>query len=178
VFGIAPAAAVVGGAPAADQIIARHVVLIIGGHSLCSGVAIAPDLVLTAAHCVLSNGKYQLLTFEGRRSIVKEVASVVPHPQFAPTPAAPHLPLLKLAAGPAAKLIPVAFSDRRAPPLVGDRFIVAGFGVAVQGDRRSAGRLRAATLMATDRPSSQQLSLVDPQRLGESAGLGVCNGDS
>jgi len=61
---------------------------------------------------------------------------------------------------------------------VGDRFIVAGFGVAVQGDRKTAGKLRAVTLMATDRPSSQQLSLVDPQKLGETAGLGVCNGDS
>ena len=57
-------------------------------------------------------------------------------------------------------------------------FIVAGFGVAVQGDRKTAGKLRAVTLVATDRPSSQQLSLVDPQKLGETAGLGVCNGDS
>jgi len=63
-------------------------------------------------------------------------------------------------------------------PAVGDRFIVAGFGVAVQGDRKTAGKLRAVTLVATDRPSSQQLSLVDPQKLGETAGLGVCNGDS
>ena len=74
--------------------------------------------------------------------------------------------------------MPAAFSDRRAPPSVGDRFVVAGFGVAVPGDRKSAGLLRAATLVATDRPSPQQLSLVDPQTLGESAGLGVCNGDS
>jgi secreted trypsin-like serine protease len=174
----APAGAMVGGAPPAEQAIARHVVLIIGGHSLCSGVAVAPDLVLTAAHCVLSNGRYQLVTFEGRRSTVKEVTKVVPHPQFAPSADAPDLALVKLALQAGANLTPVAFSDRRAPPLVGDRFIVAGFGVAVQGDRKTAGRLRAATLVATDRPSSQQLSLVDPHKLGESAGLGVCNGDS
>jgi secreted trypsin-like serine protease len=174
----APAGAMVGGAPAAEQAIARHVVLIVGGHSLCSGVAVASDLVLTAAHCVLGNGRYQLVTFEGRRSTVKEVAKVVPHPQFSPSADAPDLALAKLAAQAGANLMPAAFSDRRAPPLVGDRFIVAGFGVAVQGDRKTAGKLRAATLMATDRPSSQQLSLVDPRKLGESAGLGVCNGDS
>jgi secreted trypsin-like serine protease len=173
-----PAAAMVGGAPPAEQSIARHVVLIVGGHSLCTGVAIAPDLVLTAAHCVLSNGRYQLLAFEGRRSAVKEVAKVVPHPQFSPSADAPDLALVKLAAQAGANLNPAAFSDRRAPPLVGDRFIVAGFGVAVQGDRKTAGRLRAATLVATDRPSSQQLSLIDPRKLGETAGLGVCNGDS
>jgi secreted trypsin-like serine protease len=177
-LGAAPAAALVGGAPAADQSLARHVVLIVGGHSLCSGVAIAPDLVLTAAHCVMANGKYRLVAFDGRRSIVKDVASVAAHPQFSPRTDSPDLALVKLAAQPPAKLAPAAFSDRRVPPSVGDRFIVAGFGVAVQGDRKTAGRLRAATLVATDRPSSQQLSLIDPQKLGESPGLGVCNGDS
>jgi len=153
-------------------------VLIAGERSLCSGVAIAPDLVLTAAHCVFDNGKYRLVTFEGRRSGSKEVTAVTPHPQFSPRSDAPDLALVKLAARPAPNLIPVAFSDRRAPPSVGDRFIVAGFGVAVQGDRKSAGKLRAATLVATERPNSQQLSLVDPLKLGDSAGLGVCNGDS
>jgi hypothetical protein len=173
-----PAAAIVGGAPFADRAIARHVVLIVGGHSLCTGVAIAPDLVLTAAHCVLSNGKYRLLAFDGRRAVVKDVASVTPHPQFSLRADAPDLALVKLAPPLAANLAPAAFSDRRAPPSVGDRFIVAGFGVGVQGDRRTAGKLRAATLVATDRPSSQQLSLVDPNKLGDSAGFGVCNGDS
>src|SRR5207302_3789615 len=100
----APAFALVGGATLADQIIARHVVLIVGGHSLCSGVAIASDLVLTAAHCVLSNGRYQLLAFEGRRSTVKDVATVVPHPQFSPSADAPDLALVKLAAQAGANL--------------------------------------------------------------------------
>ena len=56
--------------------------------------------------------------------------------------------------------------------------LVAGFGVGVQGDRKTAGKLRAATLVAADRPNSQQLTLIDPQKLGEAAGFGVCNGDS
>jgi S1-C subfamily serine protease len=172
-----PAGAIVGGAPFADQAIARHVVIIVGARNLCTGVAIAPDLVLTAAHCVPSAGKYRLVTFEGRRPEVKDVASVAAHPQFSPRADAPDLALVKLAA-PVANLTPVAFSERRVPPSVGDRFIVAGFGVGVQGDRKTAGRLRAVTLVATDRPSSQQFSLIDPQKLGEAAGFGVCNGDS
>jgi hypothetical protein len=175
---LSSAAAMVGGARPAEQAIARYTVLIVGGHNLCSGVAIAPDLVLTAAHCVLANGKYRLLAFDGRRPVIKDVASVAPHPQFSPRADAPDLALVKLAAPPPPNLTPAPFSDRRAPPTVGDRFIVAGFGVAVQGDRKTAGVLRAATLVATDRPNSQQLSLVDPQKLGEKAGLGVCNGDS
>jgi S1-C subfamily serine protease len=172
-----PAGAIVGGAPFADQAIARHVVIIVGARNLCTGVAIAPDLVLTAAHCVPSAGKYRLVTFEGRRPEVKDVASVAAHPQFSPRADAPDLALVKLAA-PVANLTPVALSERRVPPSVGDRFIVAGFGVGVQGDRKTAGKLRAVTLVATDRPSSQQFSLIDPQKLGEAAGFGVCNGDS
>jgi secreted trypsin-like serine protease len=174
----APTSAMVGGAPLADQSLARHVVLIVGGQSLCSGVAIAPDLVLTAAHCVSSNGKYRLVVFEGRQPVVKEITSVAAHPQFSPRADAPDLALVKLAAPPVPNLAPATLSDRRVPPSVGDRFIVAGFGVAVQGDRKTAGKLRAVTLVATDRPSSQQLSLVDPHKLGEARGLGVCNGDS
>ena len=76
----APAAAIVGGAPFADRAIARHVVLIVGGHSLCSGVAIAADLVLTAAHCVTANAKYRLLAFVGRRPVATDVASVAALP--------------------------------------------------------------------------------------------------
>ena len=40
----APASALVGGAPLAEQVLARHVALVMGGQSLCTGVAVAPDL--------------------------------------------------------------------------------------------------------------------------------------
>src|SRR4051812_6632336 len=123
-----PAPAMAGGATFADQMIARHVVLILGGHSLCSGVAIAADLVLTAAHCVSENGKYRLVVFEGRRAIVKDAAQVVAHPQYSPRADAPDIALIKLTPSASSKLSPAAFSDRRAPPSVGERFVVAGFG--------------------------------------------------
>src|SRR5262249_40194567 len=171
-LGAAPTAAWVGGAPMAEQGLARHVVLIVGGHNLCTGVALAPDLVLTAAHCVMANGRYRLRAFEGRRPSVKEVASIAPHPQFSLRSDSPDLAVVKLAAQPPANLAPVVLSDRRAPPSVGDRFIVVGFGVAVQGDSRTAGRLRAAAPGATDRPRSPQLRLGGPRKPGEAGRLG------
>jgi len=173
-----PAIALVGGAPPAVQSIARHVVLIVGGGTACTGVAIAPDLVLTAAHCVMNGGKFRLASYEGTRPTIRNVASVAAHPQFTLRDDAPDVGLVKIAPQPPGQLLPVPLSDRRAPITVGDRFIVAGFGVSKPGDRRSAGKLRAATLVATGRPNNQLVSLTDPRTLGEKAGLGVCNGDS
>jgi hypothetical protein len=173
-----PALALVGGAPPAVQSIARHVVLIVGGGTACTGVAIAPDLVLTAAHCVMNGGKFRLASYEGTRPTIRNVASVAAHPQFTLRDDAPDVGLVKIAPQPPGQLLPVPLSDRRAPITVGDRFIVAGFGVSKPGDRRSAGKLRAATLVATGRPNNQLVSLTDPRTLGEKAGLGVCNGDS
>jgi Trypsin len=173
-----PAVAVVGGAGPAIQQIAQHVVLIVGSNGACSGVVIAPDLVLTAAHCVMKGGRFRLAAFENNRLVVRNVTSVAAHPQFAPRDDAPDVALIKVAPQPNANLLPIPFSDRRAPILVGDRFIVAGYGVSTAGDRRSAGKLRAATLIATGKPSTQIVSLIDPETLGEKAGLGVCNGDS
>jgi hypothetical protein len=126
----------------------------------------------------MNGGKFRLASFEGPRPTVRNVINVAAHPQFTLQDDAPDVGLVKIARQPPGQLLPVTFSDRRAPITVGDRFIVAGFGVSKPGDRRSAGKLRAATLMATGRPNSQLVSLIDPQTLGEKAGLGVCNGDS
>jgi hypothetical protein len=60
----------------------------------------------------------------------------------------------------------------------GDRFVVAGYGVAVRGDGKSGGTVRAATLVATGQPGTLQIRLADPATRGERAGLGACTGDS
>jgi secreted trypsin-like serine protease len=175
---VAPAAAIVGEAKPVDPAVAPHVVMIAGAPGVCSGVAIAPDLVLTAAHCVSKSGSYKIAALdERRRMTARAVEKTAAHPQFAPRDDAPDVALVKLAAKPPPKLMPVPFSERRVIT-VGDHFIVAGFGLTNQTDRKSAGKLRTATLMATNKPNSQIINLVDPDTLGEKAGLGVCNGDS
>src|SRR5258708_37786448 len=79
-----PAAAMVGGAGAAPAEIGRSVVLIVGSRgNFCSGVALARDLVLTVAHCVLPGSEYKIVEFDAaKQPLLRDVARVVAHPGF------------------------------------------------------------------------------------------------
>src|SRR3954468_11679160 len=79
-----PAGAIVGGAAAAPPEIARAVVLIVGSRgNFCSGVALAPDLVLTAAHCVLPGADYKIVEYDAaRQPQLRDVSHVRAHPSF------------------------------------------------------------------------------------------------
>src|SRR5215475_13495920 len=82
---MAPAVGLVGGAVPADDVLARHVVMVIGGHRTgCTGTAISQNLVLTAAHCVPPGARYGV--FEAgasRRGKPNSVASLERHSLFA-----------------------------------------------------------------------------------------------
>ena len=64
------------------------------------------------------------------------------------------------------------------PIMVGSRFTIAGIGVTVRGDGKSGGTIRVAGLVATGRPGTLQIRLVDPVGQGTREGLGACTGDS
>ena len=74
----------VGGAGAAPPGIARAVVLIVGSRgNSCSGVALARELVLTAAHCVLPGADYKIVEYDAaRQPQLRDVTSVTAHPKF------------------------------------------------------------------------------------------------
>ena len=64
------------------------------------------------------------------------------------------------------------------PIVVGSRFTIAGIGVTVRGDGKSGGAIRVAGLVATGKPGTLQIRLVDPVSQGTRDGLGACTGDS
>jgi secreted trypsin-like serine protease len=51
-------------------------------------------------------------------------------------------------------------------------------GVAIRGDGRSGGTIRAADLVVTGKPGTLQIRLVDEATQGGRDGLGACTGDS
>src|SRR5215472_5676231 len=175
--------AMVGGAPPANEDAAGAVVMLTGSHgTFCSGVALTPDLVLTAAHCVLPGAGYKLVEFDAaRQPVLKDLGAIVRHRDFDVNAVLRHrvtadVALVKVAT--ALKIHPAPLAPDGGSVAVGDRFVVAGYGVAVRGDGKTGGTLRAATLVATGQPGTLQIRLADPATKGDSAGLGACTGDS
>ena len=181
----APADAMVGGATdVTGSGLGRHAVLIVGSRgNSCTGVALAPDLVLTVAHCVLPGAEYRIVEYDAaHRPQLRPVISVAPHPSFKLETMLAHratadVALLKLADPLAAPTIPAPLTTRTTFA-AGERFTVAGYGLTVRGDGKTGGTVRAADLVATSRPGTLQVRLVDPATGGARPGLGACTGDS
>ena len=175
--------AMVGGAPPAGERAGGAVVMLTGSHgTFCSGVALTRDLVLTAAHCVLPGAGYKLVEFDAaRQPVLQDLGTIVRHPDFDVNAVLRHrvtadVALIKLAAP--MRLVPAPLASDAGSVAAGDHFVVAGYGVAVRGDGKTGGTVRAATLVATGQPGTLQIRLADPATRGERAGLGACTGDS
>lgn len=180
----APAGAMVGGAAAPAGDIARAVVTIVGSRgNFCSGALIAPDLVLSAAHCVGPGADYKIVHYDAQRQPqLLDVRRVAAHPEFDMRAILGHrasadVALLQLGK-PLAGKSPLPIGAPRDPLEAGQSFTVAGIGVAVRGDGKSGGVARAAALIATGRPGRLQIRLVDPATNNTREGLGACTGDS
>ena len=179
-----PAHAIVGGAAAAPETIARSVVTIVGSRgNFCTGSVIAPSLVLTVAHCVQPGADYKIVQYGADKTPqLQDVKSVAIHPGFRMEAMLAHratadVALLRLAS-PATGKTPAPLGMPQLPIAVGAKFTIAGVGVTVRGDGKSAGAVRTAALVAAGKPGTLQIRLVDPATMGAREGLCACTGDS
>jgi secreted trypsin-like serine protease len=179
-----PAHAIVGGGAPSTEGVARSVVTIVGSRgNFCTGVLIAPQLVLTAAHCVPAGADYKIVEYGAdRQPSLQDVKAVAIHPGFNMGAMQAHratadVALLQLKAPPKGKATATVGAPN-IPIMVGGRFTIAGIGVTARGDGKSGGTIRVAGLVATGRPGTLQIRLVDPVGQGAREGLGACTGDS
>jgi len=176
-----PAFAISGNAPPASGFAARPIVMLTDDREdLCTGTALTPDLVLTAAHCVTRPIGYEVKAYQNGQAI--KVRSIARHPRFdmaayAASRATADIALVKLVAPLPDIIVPASLAPSRRVN-VGDTLVIAGFGVTIAGTPRGLGVPRMAELTVTGKPGSLQIRLVDPKTRNVTAGLGGCTGDS
>ena len=182
---VCPASAMVGGA---QEIPAAHTqpeVMFVGSSgNFCTGVAIARDLVLTAAHCVHAGDSYKLVELDFNDKPIPQGHSggrappAVQSQDHAGTPhATADVALMKLEL-PLFGATRAAHCTPRPRISAGERFCRARLRRRqFAATATSAGRLREAALVATGQPGNLQLRLVDPATGGTRPDLGACTGD-
>ena len=182
-LGALPAKAVVGGregGPAADSTL--MVLNARGG--VCSGIVLSARAILTAAHCAAGGTELRIHWREAGEPILIAPATVSLHPEFDAGAIRSRrrsidLALIRLADPLPARFAPAELIDGPLPP-AGSSVTLAGYGVAREGEARSTGTYRSATLAAIEPygPSRILLWAADPAGAGKQPGASACQGDS
>lgn len=177
----APALAITGQAPPASGALARAIVMLTDANEdLCTATALAREVVLTAAHCVIGERTRAVKVYQTGTMIA--VRAIVRHPAFnakayASARATADLALVKLDKPLPDIVAPVALAAPRRVA-VGETLTIAGFGVTRAFTPYGLGIPREAKLAVTGEPGSLQIRLVDPATRNSRSGLGACTGDS
>ncbi|WGD30390.1 trypsin-like serine protease [Ancylobacter sp. WKF20] len=172
-----PARAIVGGVPADADLKAETAMIVSTRGAACTGVVLAPTVLLTAAHCVQPAADYAVAVFEAAGPRLIPISRIAVHPSFDPNSFAtrrptPDLALVRLSEALPASFRPATLTAEVALPAQRTGFVIAGFGVTKDGDGKSAGTLRMASLPSIGTTGGIMV------RLSDGAAKGGCTGDS
>ena len=145
---------------------------------VCTGIILERDAVLTAGHCVAGTGQIRLHWRTSGEPVLKEPASVVLHPGYNGRAIAERTRSIDLALIRLKEPLPNEFAAADlmagAQPRAGAKLTVAGYGLAREGDARSSGTYRAASLNVVEPYGPGKLLLW----ASNATQAGACTGDS
>ena len=180
-----PALAVVGGVTPRDTQGTRASTVRVetSRGELCSGAVIAPQIVLTAAHCLMDGGSISVVSLDPRFKPRRQpVLAVLPHPSFVPgttprTQPGTDLALLRLTQALPDDMEPLSLGGGL---WQGETVTMAGYGLSSENNKRSARQLRETQLLNVGNYTTQNTVkvAVDIESRGETPGAGACRGDS
>jgi hypothetical protein len=174
---VSPAAALGGDAVSetGGRLESRTVMVLGSRGSVCTGTVLTQTIILTAGHCVSGSGQYAVAYKEtGGSPTLQEVRQVVRHPDFkAGSRVSIDMALVRLKLPLPSRFAGVSLDNDIENDGVGSSKTIAGFGLAREGDEKSAGTLRAATVNILPRyyPRFFRLGLAG-------GGIAICKGDS
>ncbi|MCJ2138949.1 trypsin-like serine protease [Methylobacterium sp. E-066] len=169
-----PAGAIVGGAEAP----AGGAVMVLSSNGgVCTGLVLAPDTVLTAAHCAAAGREHRVHFRDAAGApVLVEVSAQATHPGYDAGAASGRRRSIDLALIRTATPLPPLFAPvtlSAALPRAGESLTLSGYGAARPGDPRSTGTYRSVALPVIE-PHGPSRILV---WLKGDAG-GGCQGDS
>lgn len=172
------AGAIVGASSEAHPMARSSVMVLNSRGGVCSAVVVAPDVVLTAGHCVAGGGEHRVHWKAGGAPVLVAPAEVKRHPGFSAGAEKTRqrsidLALVRLPAALPGAFGPASLSTGGAAKGAG--VTVAGYGVAREGDGRSSGTFRAAALNVVEPYGPGRILLWAAPPAGEA---GACQGDS
>jgi Trypsin len=182
--GSAHAHAINGGKNASAEIAAQTVLIVSTRGSTCSAAVIARDLLLTAGHCVQPEASYAISINEGAGPHIVPITRIVLHPnydphQFEKRKPSPDIAIVKISEPLPARFRQARLATERALPKQGETFTLAGYGFSIEGDPRSAGKVRMVTLPTIGTTTFGAIggSMVRVSA-GHGSSAGACDGDS
>jgi len=174
-----PAHAIVGGAPDQGPLSRATLMVLSSKGGMCSAIVVAPDAVLTAAHCMTGASDHRVhFRDEGGQPVLIVPKAEAVHPGYDAKAIEARrrsidLALVRLPEPLPARFRTASLSAAAAPG--GSALAVGGYGLEREGDAASTGTFRTARLGVVE-PYGPSRILVWAK--GPQGGVGLCDGDS
>jgi len=147
-------------------------------HGACTGTVVAPDVILTAAHCVAGNKMLAIAYPEGETHILQRVADKATNPGYSgKSRVSVDLALVRLESALPARFTPLELDDGSNEHAIGQTRRIAGFGLTMDRAESSGGTLRSASVLVLPKlyPRFMRIGRETGTTLSD---LAICTGDS